>query len=274
MDELIVAKKENRLLAATLFVYFVSGISSVLLGNLMPFLQAEYGINYARAGLLMSLPSWGNLISVLIGGYLPSYIGRRKTALITISWMAVAFAIFSTGFGGIVLLPFACLMMGVARGGNTNFSNTMVSTMSGKRAATGYSWLHGTFAAGAVLSPLVLVVCAKANPNGWRVMCAIIFVICVAQIIVYSKMRLPKENITKSIKKVDKHFLKSKNYWVNVVIMFFYVSAEYAIVNWMVTYFKDTGALSAELAQMMSSLLWAVIFIGRMIGVALVGKIF
>lgn len=39
------------------------------------------------------------------------------------------------------------------------------------------------------------------------------------------------------------------------------------------TYFKDTGILSAQVSQMMTSLLWVVIFIGRMIGAALVGRV-
>jgi fucose permease len=57
------------------------------------------------------------------------------------------------------------------------------------------------------------------------------------------------------------------------MILFFYISAEYAIVNWLVTYFKDTGILSAQVSQMMTSLLWVVIFIGRMIGAVLVGRV-
>ena len=67
---------------ATLFVFFVSGASSVLMGNLMPFLRQTYDISYAQAGLLLSLPSWGNIASIFITGYLPSYIGRRKTVLL------------------------------------------------------------------------------------------------------------------------------------------------------------------------------------------------
>lgn len=57
------------------------------------------------------------------------------------------------------------------------------------------------------------------------------------------------------------------------MILFFYISAEYAIVNWLVTYFKDTGILSAQVSQLMTSLLWVVIFIGRMIGAVLVGRV-
>ena len=76
------AKQENALMRATLFVFFVSGASSVLMGNLMPFLRQTYDISYAQAGLLLSLPSWGNIASIFITGYLPSYIGRRKTVLL------------------------------------------------------------------------------------------------------------------------------------------------------------------------------------------------
>ena len=61
-------KQENRLMAATLFVFFVSGASSVLLGNLMPYLRETYGFSYAYQGMLLSLPSWGNLVSIFLTG--------------------------------------------------------------------------------------------------------------------------------------------------------------------------------------------------------------
>ena len=273
MNQIDTSKRENRLMASTLFVFFVSGASSMLMGNLMPFLREMYGISYARAGLLLSLPSWGNLASIFITGYMPTYIGRRKTVLITSVWMAVAFLLVTLGVGGAALLPLACLMIGIARGGNTNFSNTMMSTLPGKKSAIGYNLLHGAFAVGAVLSPLALVACTSGNPDGWKTMTAGIIALCLVQVAVYAQMALPQENITKSIKKVDRSFLKNKNFWLGAAILFFYISTEYAIVNWLVTYFKDTGVLSAEVSQMMSSLLWVVIFIGRMIGAALVGKV-
>ena len=273
MEQITNAKKENRLMTATLFVFFVSGASSMLMGNLMPFLREMYGISYAQAGLLLSLPSWGNLASIFITGYMPTYIGRRKTVLITSVWMAVAFILVTFGIGGAALLPVACLMIGIARGGNTNFSNTMMSTPPGKKAAVGYNLLHGAFAVGAVLSPLALIACTKGNPNGWQIMTAGIIVLCLVQVAVYAKMALPVENITKSIKSVDRSFLGNKSFWLGAAILFFYISTEYAIVNWLVTYFKDTGILSADVSQLMSSLLWVVMFIGRMIGAAIVGKI-
>lgn len=266
-------KQENRLIVSTLFVFFVSGGASMLMGNLMPFLREMYDISYAQAGFLLSLPSWGNLASVFLTGYLPTYIGRRRTVLLTSVWMAMAFIIITFGIGGAVLLPLACVMIGVARGGNSNFSNTMMSTLTGDRAAVGYNLLHGAFAVGAVLSPLALVVCASRNENGWRIMSGGIIILCLIQVAVYAKMALPAEKITGSIKSVDKSFLKSRSFWLGSAILFFYISVEYAICNWLVTYFKDSGYLSANVSQMMTSLLWVVMFIGRMGGAYLVGKV-
>ncbi len=271
--ELTTKRQENRLIAATLFVFAVSGASSMLMGNLMPFLREQYGIDYAYAGFLLSLPSWGNLASIFIAGYLPTYIGRRKTVLLTAIWMCVAFALVASGLGEAALLPVACLLIGIARGGNTNFSNTMMSTLPGKKAAVGYNLLHGAFAVGAVLSPVALILCTKGNAAGWRYMAWGIAGLCAVQIAVYAIMALPREKITGSIKSVDKSFLKNKSFWLGSAILFFYISTEYAIVNWLVTYFKDTGILTPQVSQLMTSLLWVVIFAGRMLGAALVGKL-
>ena len=273
MSQLTNAKKENQLMTATLFVFFVSGASSVLLGNLMPFLREMYNISYAKAGMLLSLPSWGNIAAILLTGYLPTYIGRRKTVLTTAIWMAVAFSLITFGIGGAAALSIACVMIGIARGGNSNFSNTMMSTLPGKKAAIGYNLLHGAFAVGAVVSPLALIACTRNNEMGWKIMTGGIVVLCLTQLAVYATMKLPAENITKSIKQVDRSFLRNKSFWLGAAILFFYISTEYAIVNWLVTYFKDTGILNPEVSQLMTSLLWIVIFIGRMIGAALVGKI-
>lgn len=266
-------KQENRLMMNTLFVFGVSGASSMLMGNLMPFLRELYDISYAQAGLLMSLPSWGNLASIFITGYLPTYIGRRRTMLLTAVWMCLAYAIVAFGVGGAALLPVACLMIGIARGGNTNFSNTMMSLLPGNKSAVGYNLLHGAFAVGAVLSPIALIACTKDNNAGWRYMTMGIVVLCAVQLLVYLRMNLPAENITKSIKSVDKSFMRNRNFWLGAAILFFYISTEYAIVNWLVTYFKDTGILSPSVSQLMSSLLWVVMFAGRMLGAFLVGKI-
>lgn len=266
-------KTEKKLVVGTMFAFGVSGACSLALGSLIPFLRETYGLNYDFAGMLVSLQSVGNLAAIGLMGFLPAFLGRRKSVIATSIWMAVAYLLFTTGWGGALLLPVACFAMGIAKGGNANFANTMMSTLPGKKASVGYNLAHGAYAVGALLSPLLVVACTANNPDGWRVMTAGLLVLCALQLIDYLRIPLPEETVTKSVKSIDRSFLKSKSFWLASAILFFYVSTEYAINGWLVTYFQDIGVLSDSAAQMTSSLLWVVMFTGRMIGAALVGRI-
>ena len=266
--------QQNRLLRNVLFAFFVSGAASQPLGSFIPFLREQYGFSYDLSGVLLSCQSTGNLISVLLAGFLPIYLGRRRAILATSVWMAAAYLIFASGFGSPALFVAAFTMTGIARGGNSNFSNTMISTLPGDKATRGYNLLHGCFAVGALLSPLVLVFCSNRFPRmGWRLVAVLLALLCLSQIAVYAKMPLPQEPGGRSVKAVDHSFLKVKQFWLGSAMLFFYISVEYAIVGWLVSYFQDTGILSADWSQMMNSLLWLVIFCGRMIGAAITGKI-
>ena len=273
--EEIEQRRQDRLLRNVLFTFFVSGAASQSLGSLLPLLRQAHGFSYDFQGLLLSCQSVGNLAAVLLTGFLPAYLGRRRTILTTAVWMAVGYLIFTSGLGSPGVLLAACLMLGVARGSNANFSNTMVSTLPGEKATRGFNLLHGAFAVGALLSPLLLVLCsAWRGESGWRVMTGLLFLLCLCQTLVYAKMSLPEECGGQTEKKgLDLSFLKVKRFWLGTMILFFYMSTEYAITGWLVTYFQDVGILDADHAQMMNSLLWLVIFLGRMVGAAVTGKV-
>ena len=267
-------KQQNRLLGCVLFAFFASGAASQPLGSFIPFLRQTYGFSYDLSGILLSCQSIGNLAAVFIAGILPSLLGRRRSILATAVWMAVGYLIFLSGLGAAPLLIAACLMTGIARGGNSNFANTMVSTLPGEKATRGYNLLHGAFAMGALLSPLVLVGVVRIWPGaGWRLVAGLLCLLCLAQLAVYARMPLPEEKHERGIRTVDRSFFGVRQFWLGSFMLFCYISTEYAIVGWLVTYFQDAGYLSADLSQMMNSLLWLVIFIGRMIGAAITGKI-
>ena len=126
--------QQNRLLRNVLFTFFVSGAASQPLGSFIPFLREQYGFSCDLSGVLLSCQSTGNLISVLLAGFLPIYLGRRRAILTTSVWMAVAYLIFASGLGSPALFVAAFTITGIARGGNSNFSNTMISTLPGDKA--------------------------------------------------------------------------------------------------------------------------------------------
>lgn len=262
------------LLRNTLFTFFISGISSSALGSFIPFLRSAYSLSYDVSGILLSCLSIGNLVSTLVVGFLPAMLGRRRSILVTAVWMPLSFAVFAFGLSAPALLIAACSMMGVARGGISNFSNTMISTLPGEESTRGYNLLHGGYAVGAFLSPLLLVfLSAKLPVSGWRAAAGVITLLCLWQQFVYAKMPLPAEGAVQGVRSIDKAFLKNLLFWLGSAMLFFYLAVEYAICGWLVTYFQDIGVLNADHAQMMNSLLWLVIFIGRMIGAFLTGRV-
>jgi len=265
--------KENLLIAGTMFGFMVSGAGSLALGSLIPFLRESYALSYDFAGMLVSLQSVGNLAAIGLMGFLPAFLGRRKSILATSIWMAAAYCIFTTGWGAALALPLACFVLGIAKGGNANFANTMMSTLPGKKAAVGYNLAHGSYAVGALASPLLIIAFTSNSSGGWRIAAAALLGLCLLQVVNYSTMPLPPEKIGKSVKSIDRGFLSSRSFWLASGILFFYVSTEYAITGWLVTYFQDIGVLSDNLSHLMSSLLWLVMFAGRMIGVMIVGKV-
>ena len=265
--------KENQLISGTMFAFMVSGATSLALGSLIPFLRSTYNLSYEIAGMLVSLQSVGNLVSVGLMGFLPVFMGRRKSILIMAIWMAMSYLLLTTDWGGAALLPVLCFAMGVSKGGNANFANTMMSTLPGQKAGIGYNLAHGAYAVGALASPLLIVACTNSNSSGWRIATGILFALCLLQLIDYAIVPIPDNHVTKSVKSIDRSFLKNRSFWLASGILFFYVSAEYSITGWLVTYFQDIGVLSDNLSQMMSSLLWGVMFIGRMAGAIIIGKV-
>lgn len=267
-------RQELTLMACTCFAFFSSGAASQPLGSFIPYLREAYGLDYGLSGILISCQSIGNLAAVLLTGILPAYLGRRKTVLTTAGWMAVGYAVFAAGFGNPAVLLLACLMMGMARGGNSNFANTMMSTLREPLATRGYNMAHGGFALGALISPLLLVAAQNRWPtNGWRIVAAVLGLLILIQVTVYATMRLPAEKPKSGLKAVDYSFLRLKEFWLGSAMLFFYIAAEYSIVGWLVTYFQESGVLPLEIAQTMNSLLWGIIFIGRLIGAYMIGRI-
>ena len=73
-------RTQTRLLQCVLFAFFVSGAASQPLGSFIPFLRETYGFSYDLSGVLLSCQSVGNLIAVLAAGFLPAYLGRRRSS--------------------------------------------------------------------------------------------------------------------------------------------------------------------------------------------------
>lgn len=265
-------KTQGTTLASCGTTFLINGLLALSLGSLMPYLRESYGFSYILSGTMLSMHSIGNLISSFIAGVLPFRYGRRKTA-ITLGCMGIIFYLLLLFCGGdTFLLLLAFFLSGIARGSCTNMNNSVINlTLPGK--AWAMNVLHASFAIGAFICPFMVVALAGTSAEGWRIAVIILTCAYVLQQIIYATMHTPDNHPTRKKGAGDWSFLKNTRFIIVCGIMFFYMCVEQGVNGWLVTYFQDSGFLSAEYAQTMASILWLFILAGRLLCAVFSSKI-
>lgn len=256
--------------AACYGTFALNGMLALTVGALLPYIRDSYALGYAYAGQLVSLHSFGNLCASFLAGFLPLFLGRRKSVILFSTCYALAFLmILSTGQPAILAAAF--FMSGLARGSVSNFNNAEMNLL-----APGKGWalnaLHASFAIGAFLAPLLVLLCAQILHN-WKLMCWLLVIFGVIEVLIFISMPLSVDQLERKANNKNMDFLHRREFWFTISILFFYLCAEQGVIGWMVTYFKDTEIMSAGYAQTMASVLWLLILFGRLTAAWLCTKV-
>ncbi len=245
--------------------FLVNGMLALSIGSLLPFIRDAKMLSYAFGGLIVSLHSVGNLISSFAGGTLPVFIGRKKTILIFNACMAAAYLMIVFGANKYIIAA-AFFMTGLARGATSNYCNAVINNLAPGKAWT-INALHATFAVGAFLFPILIILLTNQNADNWVYACVFMVIMGVISWLLYFLTPLENDKMEKKEKEksgTDFGFFKEPLFWICTCTMFFYLCTEQGVIGWMITYFKDTGLLNATLSQITASVLWIMILAGRL----------
>ena len=260
------SRDEKNLLIRTYFIFLCSGAVSTLTGAILPDMQAEYNLSYTLRGLLLSFQQCGNLSAMLLAGILPFMIGRKKCTLILSSSIVSGILMF-VFFSNPIVLILAFALTGVGRGALSNTSNVVVSTITNNSPA-GLNILHASFALGALASPII----AALLGSNWKVS-SIIFALLMALSIFLINNSILSNDKEKRVEGEKNKFYLDIDFYLVTFTLFFYLCSEASLMGWMVTYFNETGLLSASSAKIMQSLIWIMILLGRLISASISPKI-
>ncbi|MDD3766137.1 MAG: MFS transporter [Eubacteriales bacterium] len=265
-------KDERYILTCCFFVFAVNGLYSMILGSMLPLISSEYQLSNVISGSLISAHQIGNLLASFIAGVLPIYIGRKNSVIFLCVFVIAGFLLMiSTGNPLLLLLAF--LFTGISRGSISNFNNSIVNEVSNSSAAA-INFLHSVFAVGALLAPFLVIAGVNLmGSKGWKLAGIVIAVLAAVAMFLFSRAKLVDAKVQKKSKKMSYKFLKFIPFWINSGILFFYLCAEATINGWIVKYFVDSSIMTTEYAQVLASLLWAVILIGRLVVSAVGNKI-
>ena len=241
--------------------FIFNGILALTVGTLLPYIRDSYSLSYAFSGLLVSMHSMGNLFASFTAGILPIWLGRRRSIILFSSCYTIAFTLILLSSHPTVL-AIAFFMSGMCRGAVSNFNNAEITML-----APGQGWalnaLHASFAVGAFVAPMLVLLCTQVF-GSWKLMCSLLVFFGILEVLIFVFIPLSVDRLDKTSKGKDFGFLRRQTFWLTVLTLFFYLCAEQGVIGWMVTYFKDTGIMSAAYAQSMASVLWVLILAGRL----------
>lgn len=265
-------KVEKQQILYTYATFLLNGVLALSLGSLLPFIREEFNLSYAFAGLIVSLHSIGNFISSFFAGTAAIKLGRKRSILLFNICFAISYVLIIFGKYNICL-ALAFLMTGLARGASSNFANTVVNNIAPGKASY-LNALHAMFSVGALTFPIILTLLTRSNADNWIASVYMMIAMGVLSFVLYYLNPVP-EDLGTAVKndKSDKKsvaadngygFFKEPLFYLVTFILFFYLCAEQGVIGWLVTYFIDTGLLGENMSQLTSSIMWAMMLIGRL----------
>lgn len=257
-------KQKTYVVAELFLVYFALGIGLIMLGSVLPQLRAAYALDYKTGGTLLSVQSIGYLAVGLITGTASVKLGLKRAYLLLYALMPIGFLMMLL-YGAPLWLIAAMLLTGLSKGAVTDYNNRIMSEYSGGNA-TPLNLLHAFFAIGACAAPILTLVCLRNGSNGWRLAMIAALVLLVAALIFGLFMHMEDERPAGGYQTPAGGgfgFFRERIFWQTTAIGFFYQAVEASMMGWLTSFYIDSGALNADAAQIVTSLLWVALLIGR-----------
>jgi fucose permease len=235
------------------------GIGGILTGSFLPMLRADYGLNYSISGLLTSAFNLGVIAAGLMAGFLPIFLGRKRSFLLLSFSESIGFILVLLTRQPILLF-LAFLIIGLARGSGVNFCNGIANELSAENSSL-LNLVNAMFACGALVCPFLLLGCNQFGAHGWKL--AVIITAAVGLLSSLTMLPMQLGDAPAQSGKPDFGFLRSALFWISVALVFSYLCVESSIIGWLVSFFSESGVRSESFSLLLNGLLWLAILVGR-----------
>ena len=150
--------------------YFFIGTAAVLIPSVMPFITTEYmatGLTLAAIGLIFPARAVGGILGNLVAGVSADRLGYSKLVWIAALALAVSMALVAAAHPWLLFLAGFALISIVQASLSTGI-NAMVADANRASRARALNVLHGVYAVGATISPLVIgLILEQGVPWRW-----------------------------------------------------------------------------------------------------------
>ena len=260
------------------YSFIVVGAYFSVIGSVMPMMREEYGLDYSISGIMMSALSVGYLVAGATVDIIGRRFGKKKTYIVFHIFLLIGLTLMMLVSNAGMLL-FAAAIAGLSRGCIDTNGNRAVS-LAAQGDDAPINFLQACYSMGTCIAPLITMACGAS----WRVALIIIIVMGAVSLIMSFHLSFDEEDTEKKfnttemqeLKKVKKRpdysFFKSRLFWQSALFLMCDISLQDSLIGWIVTFFRDSGTVNESTAQLLATVLYAVILVGRIVISGLASK--
>jgi fucose permease len=253
-------------LAIAFLSMILMGAIFSMTGALLPVIVRDLQISDAQAGLLVSSPAVGYVITAAFSGALGDRLGFRRIWLVGIALGVLALVGVSQAPSFLWLLP-AMAAVGLVGGALDGAINPLIVTLYGERSGGILNWVHLFFGLGATFTPLLVGLGLRAG-LAWRAHFAALsgYVLLVGVVIVLTRFPPARRRADDGREIAPlRAMLTSRLVVLGVIAMFLYVGSEASMFSWIALYLERLHAVTASTASLGVSVFGAAMMVGRLI---------
>ncbi len=259
--------------------FILLGLPDGMLGVAWPSMQQTFNVTKEAFGLLL-LP--GTIGYMLVSTLTGRAVGRYGMAV----FLALGVALRLAGLLGFAMVPVWGLLLsanfvaGLGAGGIDSGYNTYVAS---NYSAGRMNWLHACFGLGATLGPLLVNVVLNTGQSwqaAYLIAAGLQSTLLILVLAVWSHWRMPAIHAAEADPAAPRRTstparstLRIPAVWLGILTFALYTGTELTVGNWSYSIFTEARGTSADTAALWTSIFWASLTLGRIIGGVIVDRV-
>lgn len=236
----------------------LSGMMTVLLGVLLPFLARLYHLDDAQAGMFFALQFLAATAASAAYGWTAGRWPAARVVAVSYAWMAAGTACFLVG--GLWAARTGVALYGLGLGWNIASVNLVAAQFSHGMAVRALNLLNMFWGAGAVAGPALAAWALQTRPLRVVMMALSLTLLAAAA----GSLRLwNAPGLGESRRSEPPAAVRSGFPWAAFLFLFLYVGTENCISGWVPTLGNRLLGAAATLSALGQSAFWLAILLGR-----------
>ena len=232
--------------------FALTGAMTVILGPILPSLQARWSLLDVQAGSLFTAQFAAGFLGASI-----SLLNPRRSILSGFVAIAIGASLLSiASYHGAIG---ALAIMGFGLGLSITPMNLVVANASASRKGASLSLLNACWGLGAGLAPQLVTLSQRGSLR------SLLLTLAACSLTVSAALFISGEDVSRQIS-LDRTQIRGdfELYLLFTVLLFCYVGSENCISGWIATYAGRVDALSRPVSDLLATLFWVSIMLARL----------